>query len=751
MTIITYGWCQIHKVHTLSMTRVGLRIDNYTLTRQLGTNAFGPVWAARESITERMVSINILTSSDDYEVARFTRAISLLSRLNHANIAVHTGHGFVGHSPYLATEYLHGPTLATLMAQGGRMDERKVLQIAVQVAAALDHAWEKAAVIHRNLGPQTIVVDLTSLQSEHESLVIRIIDFGHALGKRLIDTYDPEAVAEEAAFQQAANQEVVGSPMTMSPEQAAGARLTVASDMYALGVTMYLLLTGVAPFTGSDDEVKASHQRVQALDLRSLVPGIQPLTATLVKRLLSKTAVSRFSDWDACRLKINEALEPLERRRQPPPVMTPTAARRKTQTFEKTPVGQPIPMGADTAGPAVPLSMPPSYQPSQPGGLSADDVRLLATHAAHLRRSGASAPLATPNDLVPAVDDGLTAEQRMAMWVRLFRSPAIADASLTKEVSHESVPVHEVAPAPLRSDSSDDLSDLLVEVPEVTVIDEPQPEFQSQVQSFADLFAEATPRVIPDAGDQVDEDGVPLRPDVPGNPLQSRFWKNVLEVLRDSILGTVRYETAPQHSLTRRVTRSFLSLVAGREPTRDEILAMILCGKFDQAEIHLNKIALSIKRDNTSGLDDGVCLLRAKLMGLRGDFPNALGWAQQAIRLNSSDPAALALVGVAHLQLRRVQTSISVFDEVAKLYPQSPLGPLGQGAVLFLGGLERKADLALAEASHREDHPAIIRLQALRCRAHGDAEGEVAYLQQLLTGTGADWAIQERLREIAGG
>ena len=736
------------------MTRVGLRIDNYTLTRQLGTNAFGPVWAARESITERMVSINILASSDDYEVARFTRAISLLSRLNHPNIAVHTGHGFVVHSPYLATEYLHGPTLATLMAQGGRMDERKVLQIAVQVAAALDHAWEKAAVIHRNLGPQTIVVDLTSLESEHESLVIRIIDFGHALGKRLIDTYDPEAVAEEAAFQQAANEDVVGSPMTMSPEQIAGARLTVASDMYALGVTMYLLLTGAAPFTGSDDEVKASHQRVQALDLRSLVPGIQPLTAALVKRLLSKAPNARFSDWDACRLKINEALEPLERRRPPAPMPAPsTAIRRKTQTFEKTPVGQPIAMGADAAGymPPPPSSYQPGYQPS-PGGLSADDVRVLAEHAAHLRRGGASnIPRVTPADLIPAVDDGLTAEQRMAMWVQLFRSPAIADASLTKVATPE--PASEPEPAavsdeppsdPLRSESSDDLSDLLVDVPEVAAESEPEPE----VQSFAALFAEATPSVTPDAGDQVDDDGVPVRADVPGNPLQSRFWKNVLEILRDAILGTVRYETAPQHSLTRRFTRSFMSLV-GREPTREEILALILGGKFDQAEIHINKIALSIKRDNTSGLDDGVCLLRAKLMGLRGDFPNALGWAQQAIRLNSRDPAALALVGVAHLQLRRVQTAISVFDEVAKLYPHSPLGPLGQGAVLFLGGLERKADLALTEASHRGAHPAIVRLQALRCRAHGDAEGEVAYLQQLLTGTGADWAILERLREIA--
>ena len=239
--------------------------------------------------------------------------------------------------------------------------------------------------------------------------------------------------------------------------------------------------------------------------------------------------------------------------------------------------------------------------------------------------------------------------------------------------------------------------------------------------------------------------------DIPCNPLKSRFWKQTLEILRDATLGTVRYEALPQQSITRRVTRSFMKLVSKREPSREEILALILSGKFDEAESHINKIALSIKRDNTSGLDDGVCLLRAKLMGLRGDLPGALAWAQQAIRLNSSDPGALALVGVVHLQQRRVQTAVSVFDEVAKLHPQSPLGPLGQAAVLFLGGLESKADLAIAEARRRQTNPALISLQALRCRAHGDDEGEAAFLQMLLTGTSADWAIQERLREIAGG
>jgi serine/threonine protein kinase/tetratricopeptide (TPR) repeat protein len=784
-----------------------MRIDNYTLTRQLGVNAFGPVWEARESITERLVSINILSSADEYQIARFCRAIALLSRLNHPRIAVHTGHGFIGHSPYLATAHVHGPTLATLMTQGGRMDELKVLQIALQVAEGLGHAWEKASVIHRNLGPQTIAVDARNMAVESETLNIHIIDFGHALGERLIDIYDPEAVAQEAAFQKAATKDLVGSPMTMSPEQVAGARLTVASDMYALGVTMYLLLTGAAPFSGTDDEVKASHQRVQPLELRSLVPGLQAHTAALVKRLLSKTPGARFADWEICQQRIREAVDSIGRCRQTAaPAMS---VQRRAETFEKTPVGKPIPMGPPI--PESTLVVPPrysqSYTPSsvvpqslasqppssgtkqfwvQPSGLSADDVRLLATHAANLRRAraGASltqqtpmlagAPVATSEHMSPAVDDGLTAEQRLAMWVHLFRSPAIADASLSKHAdaqfqthSPSEIPaVFHQALTHKRRDSRAEFADEQVAAADSQIETDAEVDAEAdaevdaeadasvpeaEAQSFAELFAESTPTVTVSDVAPNDDQGVAAPADLACNPLQSRFWNHTLEILRDATLGTVRYEARSPQSLTRRVTRSFLGLVASREPSREEILALILSGKFDEAEAHINKIVLSIKRDNTSGLDDGVCLLRAKLMGLRGDLPGALAWAQQAIRLNSSDPVALALVGVVHLQQRRVQTAVRVFGEVAKLYPQSPLGPLGQAAVFFLGGLESKAELAIAEARRRQAHPALISLQALRCRGRGDDEGEAVFLQVLLTGTSTDWAIQERLREIVGG
>lgn len=745
------------------MARPGTRIDNFTLIKRLGANSFGEVWSARESITERLVSINFLASSDEFEIARFTRAISLLSRLNHPAIAVHTGHGFYERRPYLATEHLQGPTLATLSSQGGRMDELRVLQLAVQVADGLEHAWAKAKVIHRNLGPQSILIDLASIQSEYEPVSIRIIDFGHALGNRLIDSHDPQQVAEEAAFQQAAQDERVGTPLTLSPEQITGARLTVASDMYALGVTMYQLLTGAPPFTGSEAELLAAHQRATPRELLQLLPGLQPGTAALIKKLLAKTPAGRFPDWASCRDKLSQQLSPLERRRPPPPVPTSaatppegTASIRKTETFDRTPVGKAIPSGAP-----VPEYAGQLQAPAAQAALSAEDLRTLAAHAAHLRATSATPATAVPVTVAPGtspeVEDGLTPDQRRAVWALLFRNPALLNASLSQPI----------APAPTPSSSRQETAAPLEAasgaraVYQPSEIGDPPPTTDSglpdldedletpgdSAPSYADLFT--LPPAEPTAAVEVAPTTV--RSDIPCNPLLSRSWKPAIEILREATLGTTKLRPAITGGLTKRFTRSLLRMVASRESTIAEIGTLLDAGNFAEAEALLDRTATTVGKDGAVGNDTELCLLRARLFALRGDFAGAISWAQRSVQQASRDPLALGLVGLCHLTLKRVQTAIAVFDELAKVHPRSPLGPLGQGTILFLAGFDSKADTAFNESAARQILPSLYRMGALRYRAAGDAENEIACLESLLTGTSADWAIRERLLELTGG
>ena len=740
------------------MPRAGERIDNFTLAERLGANAFGEVWSARESITERLVRLNFLRSEEEYEIARFTRAISLLSRLNHPSIVAHTGHGFHRHRPYLATEHVQGPTIGSLMANGGRrMDELRTLQIAAQIADGLDHAWRTAEIIHRNLGPETILVDLSSIQEEHGDVRVKLIDFGHALGRRLVDTYDPQEVAEEAAFQQAAQQEVVGTPMTIAPEQINGARLTVGCDMYALGVTMHLLLTGAPPFTGSDEELRAAHLRAIPLDLQQVVPGLQTATATLVRRLMAKSPDGRFPDWASLRARLQPLIEVLERRRPPrPQPQSTTTVARKTATYERTPQGVAIPGGV--AGGGAGAIAPPSR--SRPREEQPDERLLFAALAERLREStpvtdSPSAPVVS-DAAVPTVDDGLSAAQRAAVWAFLFRNPAILEGSVSAPPAAGETPMHvpslapgrEQNPTTRRATRGDDPREPTAAVPVVPPTPDPEPEAIEEPDDvatapvFANLFTPPDP-------------GAPPAPpvaeaDIPRNPTQSPWWKQATEILRTAVIGRVRPDAAGKAGITRRITSRLRRLVASRDETLDEIGTLLDGGKFDDAEQLLEKLAANAAKAGQAGNDAPMCILRARMYALRGDFTNSLRWAQIAVQQRSPDPSALALVGYAHLASRRVQASIAIFDEASNVHQESPLGPLGQATVLLLAGLTQKAGSALDEADRREIHPASIRLAALLCRSVGDNRGEVANLQRLLTGTSADWEINERIQALGG-
>lgn len=734
------------------MARIGLQFDNYVLTKQLGVNSFGAVWAARESITERLVSINFLKTEDDYEIARFVRAISLLSRLNHPAIAVHTGHGYLGHRPYLATELVQGPALSTLVAQGGRMDELRVLQIALQIADGLEHAWERAEVVHRNLGPQSIQIELASISDGQESVRIRVGEFGHALGKRLIDTFDPDEVAEEEFFQEAARKELVGNAATISPEQAAGARLTFSSDMYSLGATMYQLLTGSPPFTGTDDEVRAAHMRATPMDLQLLLPGLQPGTNQLIKRLLSKRPNGRFVDWGACRANLRQLCDICEVRRaprQPTPISSKIV--KKTETFHRTVVGKSIPSGElDEVLPPPQFQGASALTPLGSPMLSEAQYRL----AEQAMRQHAGPPMHGMSE-APAVEDGLTREQRMAVWAMLFRNPALLDAALSKSPEATSAvaaagpsPAAPAITVPSRVPKSE-VSPNVEADPDLPMFEpEPEPEILSPV--YADLFAPTTDTVIKPSQSAALPPSPTAAPsaDVPGNPVKSRHWKAVLDILSDAVLGSIRKQGAKPTGLTQRLTQKIRLLVSSRTSMQTEAANLLDSGRFDEAETAINKIAVTIGEGGTSGNDATLCLLRARLQALRGDFPAAISWAQNTIRQEGVSTSALAIVGLSHLHQRRVQSAMAVFDEMTNLSVDSPIGPLGQSAILFLAGLESKSRLALSEAIGRQSHPSIIRFAVLHARTYNDHDGEIGFLEQLLTGTSADWATQERLQEI---
>ncbi len=776
----------------------GHRIDIYTLVAYLGNNSFGPVWSARESILNRLVRINFLDKDDDLEIYRFTRVTSILSRLNHPAIVKLTGSGYVEYNPYSVTEHVPGPTLASLISNGGRMDELRVLQIASQVADGLHHGWMTAKIIHRHLSPDTILVDLESLSNEDLGVHVKITDFGHALGERLVDHDDDEAIAGEAEFLRLTKSEIVGNLLTMAPEQIRGCKLTPTADMYALGVIIYLLLTGKPPFSGSDEEIRNAHLRATPLDLASLVPGLQSGTAGLVRRLLAKSPEARFPDWASCFEKVTALRQQLEAKRKPPVVyvtpndnrQSPTdpeipppgsferhgggetsrILRRRTDRFIQTPRGQALPGGVQGGGglqlniasPELRTDSVPDFIPSvsAPQTAPSEHQLLFALLAERVRQNSSTQPKPTPTPTLaktatPTLDDGLTAEQRAAIWSYLFRASTIPEASLPGkqailDLPDNRPPLPEInvqgktIESPHRSSSSDQHP-----LPSPLAKEEPiAPEFMPEEQPLPSSTSfNIKDNRGPSTNEATHSDDVPTSPteEFSRKLTQSPWWKSTLEILRVAVIGRVRYQHHPPATLTQRFTSRLRRLAANREATMAEAAQLVEVGKFDDAEKLIDQVASS---RGAAGNDHGMCLLRSRICALRGDGANAMCWAQLAVGQQNESPVALAIVGYYHLHGRRLHAATTVFEEIHSRYPHSPLGPLGQASIHLLAGFHAKAEEALSEASHQGNLPAIRRLSALLCRAKGDIDGEIGILRKMLTGTDADWEINERLGEL---
>ena len=208
-------------------------LGRYRLLEELGRGAMGVVHKAEDPSLGRVVAIKaVLLSSEaadsmDYQ-ARFYQEAKAAGSLNHPGIITIYDTGREGNWAYIAMELLEGVELRHLMATA-RMPLSLVLDIAAQVATALEFAHERG-VVHRDIKPGNIMV----LRGDHA----KIMDFGIARMR-------VSAVQTQVGL-------VLGSPKYMSPEQVVGRRVDHRSDIFSLGVVLFEMVAGIAPFSGKD-------------------------------------------------------------------------------------------------------------------------------------------------------------------------------------------------------------------------------------------------------------------------------------------------------------------------------------------------------------------------------------------------------------------------------------------------------------------------------------------------------------------
>lgn len=286
----------------------GQSLGGYQLEEEIGRGSMGMVYRGKQIALGREVAVKVLPqilARDASYVARFIREAQIIAQLNHPNIVHIYDAGQQNKMLYFVMEYVQGPTLASLLHLDGSIPQHLAVEYAAQIADALASAYDEHHVIHRDIKPENLMLDRWGK--------IRVMDFGlaRALG------HQPITVAKT----------LVGSIYYASPEQVWGRTLDNRSDIYALGVVLYEMVSGQRPFTG-----RSMPELTNAIINGTLVPPssynneIVPALETII---LTAMARDRDQRYESAALFARDLR--LLRLQAPPPPSLPSVSMQEAQ------------------------------------------------------------------------------------------------------------------------------------------------------------------------------------------------------------------------------------------------------------------------------------------------------------------------------------------------------------------------------------------------------------------------------------
>lgn len=267
---------------------IGTVIGHYEIVGYLGSGGMGEVYKALDTKLGRSVALKVLNEKftrDEPNLQRFVREAKAASSLNHPNILVIHEIDEAAGSPFIVSEYVLGTTLREIISQRERPSVSERLDIAIQVASALAAAHE-ARIVHRDIKPENIMV--------RPDGYVKILDFGLAKLVGAESSFAPEE-ADTMLENPTAQGLILGTVNYMSPEQAKGEPVDPRSDIFSLGVVIYEMIAGVAPFKGeSMSDSFANLLRSEPRPLSDLVPGLPPHLSIIVNKALRKNKDERY-------------------------------------------------------------------------------------------------------------------------------------------------------------------------------------------------------------------------------------------------------------------------------------------------------------------------------------------------------------------------------------------------------------------------------------------------------------------------
>jgi beta-lactam-binding protein with PASTA domain/predicted Ser/Thr protein kinase len=321
----------------------------YRILRKLGSGGMANVYLAEDEDLGRRVAIKILNeryASDDSFNERFRREAKSAAALSHPNIVSIYDRGEGDGRPYIAMEVVEGRSLKELILQRGPLPIAEAVEYAKQILHAVRFA-HRNGIIHRDIKPHNIL-----LGAEDR---LKVTDFG---------------IARAGASQMTEVGSIMGTAQYLSPEQARGAPVTAASDLYSVGIVLYEMLTGKTPFNGDTPvEIAMKHLNEAARPPSELRPEIPPELDQIVLRALAKDPHERYQtaeefSADLDRLEAGLPVAP-ETSAAATAVLTGLPATAATQVIPPATGATRVAARAPTAPPRPPV-YPPDYEYGAP-------------------------------------------------------------------------------------------------------------------------------------------------------------------------------------------------------------------------------------------------------------------------------------------------------------------------------------------------------------------------------------------------
>ncbi|MBX7218456.1 MAG: protein kinase [Blastocatellia bacterium] len=264
---------------------IGTVIDGkYRIDSLIGKGGMGKVYKATHLQLNKVFALKIMhfertatsgsvESTANSQIVRFKREVEVLVKINHPNVVMVTDFGFLPpeEMPYIVMEFIEGTTLRQMMKETSKLPEKHVLQITRQICAGL-HAAHTQSIVHRDLKPENVMVQ----KLPDGEVMARVLDFGIA---KLL-----ERPGENNEGESLTGAGMPGTPKYMAPEQMFGTKVDARADIFAIGLMMYEMLTGILPLVLMS-KVKA---------VSELRPDTTPRLSDIIFKAISKEPDERY-------------------------------------------------------------------------------------------------------------------------------------------------------------------------------------------------------------------------------------------------------------------------------------------------------------------------------------------------------------------------------------------------------------------------------------------------------------------------